>query len=381
MKKVIKCLDCIQNKMVQIHLENDEIQKVEYLSEEPNGSIYVGPGLVDLQINGFGGVDFNQFPIEEKGFLKVIDSLAKSGVTSFFPTVITNSDPTIISLLSNINRLCETNELINGFVKGIHLEGPFISPKEGAKGAHDAQYIKAPDWDLFLTFQKASGNRIKIITISPEWKNASDFIKKCVEANIIVAIGHTIATPIQIQEAVDAGASLSTHLGNGAPLSLPRNSNFIFEQLASENLYASIIADGFHLPDSFLKIILKVKQEKAILVSDSTQFAGMTSGTYETHIGGKVVLDNNRLATFDNPKILAGSAVSILDCINKLLYSNLCDLKTAWSLGSIHPNNLIDSIGKKNKENSENDLVIYELESTKIKILQTFKNGKKNKHV
>ncbi|MFT4755297.1 MAG: N-acetylglucosamine-6-phosphate deacetylase, partial [Salibacteraceae bacterium] len=163
--------------------------------------------------------------------------------------------------------------------------------------------------------------------------------------------------------------------------SLPRNSNFIFEQLASENLYASIIADGFHLPDSFLKIILKVKQEKAILVSDSTQFAGMTSGTYETHIGGKVVLDNNRLATFDNPKILAGSAVSILDCINKLLYSNLCDLKMAWSLGSIHPNNLIDSIGKKNKENSENDLVIYELESTKIKILQTFKNGKKNKHV
>ena len=181
--------------------------------EEPKGTLYFGPGLLDLQINGFDGIDFNQFPIQEKSFLKVIGSLAKTGVTSFFPTIITNSDQAIISLLENINRLCKNNVLINEFVGGIHLEGPFISSQEGAKGAHDAQYIKAPDWDLFSTFQMASGNRIKIVTISPEWKTATDFIKKCVQNNIIVAIGHTIATPTQIQQAVDAGASLSTHLG------------------------------------------------------------------------------------------------------------------------------------------------------------------------
>jgi len=375
MKKTIKALDCIQNKMVQIHLENDAIQWLEYLSEKPTGNLYLGPGLVDLQINGFDGVDFNQYPIEQDRFLNAISTLVKTGITSFFPTVITNSDQAIISLLENINRLCSESETINDFVKGIHLEGPFISPHDGAKGAHDAQYIKSPDWNLFLKFQKASGNRIKIITISPEWENATDFIKKCVEANIIVAIGHTIATPKQIQQAIAAGASLSTHLGNGAPLSLPRNSNFIFEQLAAEQLSTSIIADGFHLPDSFLKIVLKLKQEKAILVSDSTQFAGMPSGVYETHIGGKVILKNNKLSTFNNPQILAGSAVSILDCINKLLDSNLCDLKTAWSLGSIHPNRLLEKNETTSKTQNLNDWVIYELNKKRVSILHTFKNG------
>ncbi len=377
MKKIIKALDCLQDKMVQIHLENDHIRWLENLSESPNGDIFFGPGLVDLQINGFDGVDFNQFPIEEKDFLKAIDSIAKTGVTSFFPTVITNSDQAIIALLNNIHQLCSENKMINSFVGGIHLEGPFISPKEGARGAHDARYIKAPDWELFQNFQKASGNRIKIVTISPEWKNANEFIKNCIQENIIVAIGHTVATPSQIQDAVKAGASLSTHLGNGAPLSLPRNSNFIFEQLATEKLSTSIIADGFHLPDSFLKIALKMKEEKAILVSDSTQFAGMPSGIYETHIGGKVVLHNSKLATFDNPQILAGSAVSILDCINKLLESKLCDLKQAWSLGSIHPNNLLIRFEEKPSREPTKDLVVFQKEKGKIQVLHTFKNGGK----
>ena len=145
-------------------------------------------------------------------------------------------------MLKNIDELCQQNNVIEDFVDGIHLEGPFISPKEGARGAHDAQYVRAPDWNLFQEFQQASGHRIKIVTISPEWENAPAFIKKCIRENIVVAIGHTIANPEQIRAAIDAGATLSTHLGNGAPLTLPRNDNFIFEQLAAEQLTASLIA-------------------------------------------------------------------------------------------------------------------------------------------
>jgi N-acetylglucosamine-6-phosphate deacetylase len=361
-----------------IDIENDIIVSKKYLDESPEGNLYVGPGLVDLQINGFAGVDFNTFPIDELEFLKAIDTLVKEGVTAFFPTVITNSDTSILSLLNNINQLCLQNPIINSFVGGIHLEGPFISPADGAKGAHNHVYIKAPDWNLFEKFQEASGNRIKIITISPEWHNAPDFIKKCVANNVIVSLGHTIASEEQIKAATLAGASMSTHLGNGAPLSLPRNSNFIFEQLANDRLTASIIADGYHLPDSFLKIALKTKQDRAILVSDSTMFAGMKPGVYESHIGGKVFLeDGGRLSTYNNTKILAGSAVSILDCVNKLLKSNLASLSHAWFLASLNPYNLVANVKKERASIKFSDLVVYELNDNTISILNVFKNEKR----
>ena len=376
MKKVINCIDCIRNKMVQLELDDDKLLSKTYLNSEPKGDIYIGPGLIDLQINGFAGVDFNQFPIQESGFLKVINALVKEGVTSFFPTIITNSSASVISLLKNIDQLCLQNQVISSYVGGIHLEGPFISPNHGARGAHDAQYIKAPDWPLFQAFREASGDRIKIVTISPEWDNATKFIEKCVQENIIVAIGHTVASPQQIRAAIDAGATLSTHLGNGAPLSLPRNSNFIFEQLAADKLTVSLIADGFHLPDSFLKIALKVKQDKVILVSDSTLFAGMAPGVYQAHIGGKVVLTkNSRLSTFENKNILAGSAVSLLNCVNKLLRSQLASLAYAWSMGSDYPKQLIECRDIEIVDPSSSDLVLFRLKEQAVSVLKVFKNN------
>lgn len=371
MKETYNCIDCHSNKNVVISIENDKIISKEYkelINGEGNQELFVGKGLTDLQVNGYNGVDFNTFPILEDDFLKVIETLTEQGVTTFLPTVITNSDKNILDLLKNIDNLCNDNKVINSFVGGIHLEGPFISKKEGARGAHGFQYVKAPDWQLFEKFQKASGNRIKIITISPEWENSVSFIEKCVKKNVIVAIGHTIATPEQISKAVSAGASMSTHLGNAAPLKLPRNSNFIFEQLANNNLTASIIADGFHLPDSFLKIALTTKKDKIILVSDSTMFAGMKAGTYNSHIGGDVVLqENGRLSTKENSEILAGAAVSLLFCINKLIKSDLTSIKEAWNLGSSQPNTLIN--------NKHSDFVLFELLNNKIQIREVFKNN------
>ncbi len=376
MKEKIQCIDCLTNKMVQIELKNGKISSKRNIDQPVTGGLYIGPGLTDLQINGFASVDFNQFPITANGFLKAIAALVKEGVTSFFPTVITNSDAAIISLLENIDQCCRQHSSIADFISGIHLEGPFLSPEAGARGAHDAKYIKAPDWDLFQKFQQASGHRIKLVTISPEWKGATSFIRKCVAENIIVAIGHTIASPLQIRAAVDAGARLSTHLGNGAPLSLPRNNNFIFEQLAADQLVASVIADGFHLPDSFLKITIQVKRDKAILVSDSTKFAGMAPDVYETHIGGKVVLTKDRrLATFENKNILAGSAVSLLDCVFKLWKSDLTDLKTAWAMGSVFPKRLLGTSSETMETGDSLDLVLFRIKEEKIEVERVFKKG------
>lgn len=378
-KETFTGIDCHTNTGAKISLKNGVvISKINVDTNLVDSDTFIGQGLIDLQINGYCGVDFNTFPIFEKDFLKVINSLIKEGVTSFFPTIITNSDETILKLLTNIKELCKSNSIINSFVGGVHLEGPFISKVEGAKGAHDNQYIKAPNWDLFTVFQEASGHRIKIVTISPEWGNSTEFIKKCVQQNVIVSIGHTVASPEQINNAVLAGATMSTHLGNGAPLELSRNSNFIFEQLANNKLTASLISDGFHLPASFLKIALATKKNKAILVSDSTMFADMKPGVYQSHIGGDVVLEEGgRLSLKSNPKLLAGAAVSLLFCVNQLIKNKLATPTEAWSLGSLNPSLLLEENIKNTTSKSNNDFVLFQLINNQIEIQEVFKNNKR----
>ena len=186
-----------------------------------------------------------------------------------------------------------------------------------------------------------------------------------------------MASSEQIKAATDAGAKMSTHLGNGAPLLLPRNSNMLFDQLANDDLAASLIADGFHLPDSFLKVAIKMKQDRAILVSDSTMFAGMEAGIYDTHIGGRVVLEENkRLSTFKNRKLLAGAAVSLLDCIKYLLKSGISDLSQAWSMASINPIKLINHKNMDLIKPENPDLVVFEYKNGTITILNVIKNKK-----
>src|SRR5699024_717401 len=145
-------------------------------------------------------------------------------------------------------------------------------------------------WQEFVKLQESAEGKIKIITISPEYDSAVDFIKQATKENVKVAIGHTAATSAQIRRAVEAGAVLSTHLGNGAHVTLPRHPNYIWDQLAEENLWASVISDGHHLPTNVLNVFNKVKEEKMILISDSVALAGKEPGNYKTAVGGEVTL-------------------------------------------------------------------------------------------
>jgi N-acetylglucosamine-6-phosphate deacetylase len=175
---------------------------------------WIAPGLVDLQINGYHGVDFNTIPIEMGSVEKVTRALWQEGVTSYYPTVITNGDESIEKALLSITEACSHDPVSNHGVAGIHLEGPFISPEDGPRGAHNRIYTKAPDWSLFQKWQEAAQGKIKIINLSPEWPESFVFIEKCVKQGVVVSIGHTAASAEQISKAVKAGAILSTHLGN-----------------------------------------------------------------------------------------------------------------------------------------------------------------------
>ncbi len=363
---------------IRIEIEDGRINRTTQIKENKKHLPLIAPGLVDLQVNGYQGIDFNQIPFSENDVLKIVKLLAKQGITKFFPTLITNSDDSIQNALQTIVQACKSFEEVDNAIGGIHIEGPFISKEDGPRGAHNVNYVQKPNRKLFLQWQKIAEGKIKIITLSPEWENTSDFINMCVDSGVIVSIGHTSASPKQIAEAVKAGARLSTHLGNGAHLMLPRHPNYLWEQLAQDKLWATVIADSFHLPDSFLKVVFKMKPETSILISDCTQFAGLPSGTYQSHIGDKVSLSHSgRLYMTELPELLAGSARSLLWCINQLTNKKILSFEDAWDKASLKPMELLEgkTISPFQKGNKAN-LALLEQKNNKYEIIQTIVKGK-----
>lgn len=370
-------INCITGNTETITISDGMLQTRVEAESSGNPLPFIGSGLIDLQVNGINGIDFNTPSVSQQDLINANLYLLSTGVTTFFPTIVTNSDENIIKMLAVIHQACQANEVFNSCVGGIHLEGPFISPGEGAKGAHDEKYIKAPDWELFHKFQQAAGGRIKIITLAPEWEESYQFIEKCAKEGIMVSIGHSLANTVQINQAVKAGASLSTHLGNGVPLLLPRHPNLIWDQLAADELYTCIIGDGIHVPDSFLKVVMKTKGDHTILVSDATCFAGMQPGEYKNHIGGTVILDKQKKVSLKNsPGLLAGAGKSLLENIEYLVQNKVATLGDAWQMASV---NVINMLKKNNiivSSDLNQDRVLFNQSEKGIEVMKTIKNGK-----
>lgn len=377
-ENVIEGIDYRTGKAIRIFMESAQIAGFEPCSPDFDSKIFVAPGLVDLQINGYQGIDLNGPDLKPEDIEKMTRLLWQQGVTTYFPTIITNSNQDITKLLQTVSLTCQMFPEVDESIGGIHLEGPFISPEDGPRGAHSKQHVQAPDWDLFADWQDGCDNRIRIVTLSPEWSGSDDFIRKCVASGVIVSIGHTAANPEQISEAVKAGAKLSTHLGNGAHHMMPRHPNYIWEQLAAESLWASMIADGFHLPDSVLKVFLKVKPETSILVSDATSFAGLAPGVYSGHIGGEVELSpEGRLFVKGSPQYLAGSAQMLLWSINHLVRKEILPLPKAWDLASLKPVSFLNTRNESAfQSGSPADLVLFRKTTEGIVIVRTIKSGK-----
>ncbi|WP_257018698.1 MULTISPECIES: N-acetylglucosamine-6-phosphate deacetylase [unclassified Paenibacillus] len=338
---------------------------------------WLAPGLVDLQVNGGWGLDLNTAPLCPDTVVQLTRKLQSQGVTSYCPTLITNSSVRLAEAASVIAKAVRLNPDAAEGIVGIHLEGPFLSPEDGPRGAHPRQHIVPPDWEALTRWQEAAEGLIRIITLSPEWPGAASFIARCCESGILVSIGHTAATSEQIREAVSAGAVMSTHLGNGAHLMLPRHPNYLWEQLAADELYGCMIADGHHLPLSVLAVILRMKRNRAILVSDAVSLSGMPPGSYHLHIGGDVVLTaEGRLHLAGQPELLAGSAMMLPDQVGYLVEAGLCGLPDAWDCASVHPARLLgleQAVGL--EVGAPADIVSFNMEGGKLSVLQCWKNG------
>lgn len=277
----------------------------------PDDGAWLSLGLFDLQLNGFGGYDLNAGP-DPQTVRDLAAAVHASGVSRFVPTLITASHMAIIDALRAIVEARDSDPLVKHAIPFIHLEGPYIAPEDGPRGAHPAEHVRPPDLAEFDAWQAASGNLVGLVTLSPHWPETPGYIRGLRARGVQVALGHTHAASDAIAAAVAAGAALSTHLGNGIAAVLPRHPNPIWTQLAEDRLWASFIADGHHLPAETFKAMLRAKGlDRAILVSDAVALAGAALGIYDMPIGGRVELKaNGRLEVAGTP-FLAGAAASL----------------------------------------------------------------------
>jgi N-acetylglucosamine-6-phosphate deacetylase len=353
---------------------------VDHLIRPLTDGVFISPGWIDLQVNGFAGVDYNSAASSHEQIALSIRAQFACGVTRFFPTVITGSPENMTAALHHL--ASAKDSIVEGpAMEAFHLEGPYISPEDGPRGAHPARWVRAPDLSEFQSFQEAANGNIRLVTLSPEWPQAPGFIEKLAEKGIVAAIGHTRASASQIADAVSAGATLSTHLGNGADALLPRHPNYLWEQLAEDLLAASFIVDGFHLPSSFLKVALRAKGlDRSLLVTDAVMPAGCPPGVYklgevdvELHGDGSVRLVGGSR--------LAGSALTMDRAISNVIRTAGISLRDAVTLATRNPARVgrVPSRQRGLNPGERADLVRFRRDETtgQITILETFLNGQR----
>ena len=308
-----------------------------------NSQITKTSGLVDLQVNGFAGVDFNTPGITGETLKKSLQTMLASGVTTCLPTLITSSEEHLKSCFRDLENARQSCKLAKTMIPGYHLEGPFISPYPGFSGCHPVEKIRDTDQEMFLRLQEAADGKISLVTLAPEVNGAMPFIKNLVSQGIIVAIGHTKAGSEKIREAVEAGAMLSTHLGNGTSKELPKNNNPIISQLSEDKLSASFIADGYHISQETLKVYLRAKESKrTLLITDATAGAAAKPGIYqlgemELHLDHEPVVYNKETS---RP---AGSAVTLDQCVRNVMKWYNVSLDEAVSWAGLNPLQLLKS--------------------------------------
>lgn len=299
---------------------------------------WIAPGLIDLQVNGLAGYSFNGSQTTVETVRCTVDALHREGITRFCPTIVTGTTQSMVAALATLASACDDDDIVEYAVLGIHVEGPFISPEDGPRGVHNIDWIRLPDWGEYLAWQTAAGGRIRMVTVAPELPGAIEFIDKLVAHGIVASIGHSAASVGDVKAAIDAGATMATHLGNGSHPMMRRHPNYIWAQLADDRQWAGLIPDGFHLPPETLKVMIRAKGRKAILVSDASPLAQMPPGQYRSHHGTEVVLEpDGRLHPAGLDDILAGSALSLRQGVQNVANFGILPLGEAINLASRHP--------------------------------------------
>jgi N-acetylglucosamine-6-phosphate deacetylase len=375
----VKCSGRNPSTGERIEIEFDSvITHIDPLLTPEDSPHYIAPGFIDIQVNGFAGVDYNSPSAPHAEIARSIDAMFSTGVTRFFPTVITGAPDKMLAALKN---LAEARESIEhgGAMEAFHVEGPHISPDDGPRGAHPKRWVREPDLDEFRRMQDAAGGNIRLMTLAPEWPNAIPFIDRLTSEGVVVSIGHTAATGAQIHAAIDAGATLSTHLGNGGHPTLPKFPNYLWTQLAEDRLAASFIADGIHLDRDFFRTALRSKgTERSILITDAVMPALCAPGFYELGETPVELQADGRVVIRGGTR-LAGSSLRMDRAIENAIHSGGVSLTEAIAMATVNPARVGRIRARQRALNTGEraDLVRFTIEDGRVRVEATWLSGEK----
>jgi N-acetylglucosamine-6-phosphate deacetylase len=371
----------IDHAPVSIEIKDGKIVSITRINKLSDGAkaYFIAPGLIDNQVNGYAGISFGfgggQLTMD--GVRKSTQALWKSGVTTYLPTLTTNDIGVITNNLKILNQ-AKNDKTLYGSIAGFHLEGPYISAIDGYRGAHPLKFVRKPDWKEFMKIYEASGKNILQVTLAPEVEGAMDFITRCREKNIVVALGHHNASMQQVKEAVDRGAQISTHLGNGCANIINRHINPLWPQLSEDRLMISIICDGFHLLPEQIRVFYKVKgPTKTVITSDVTHFATLPPGEYKNEDGETIELTEEGLLRYPAQNVLYGSAAPLTHGVGNIMRVTGCSLHEAIQMTSTNAARLygLNDRGEI-KPGMRADLILFSMEDFKMDIKQTIISGK-----
>lgn len=299
------------------------------------------PGFVDLQVNGYLGIDFSGRELTAGSCAEACRRVLQTGTAAFLPTMVTSPPEVYERNLPILAEVVERAEF-RGRLPGIHLEGPFISRQPGAVGAHNPRWVRDGDAGFLDRLLSLAGGRVRLLTLAAKVPGAEDVARAAVGRGVVVSLGHSLATAADVDRLAAAGATALTHLGNGVPNMLHRHENPIWAGLADDRLTAMLIADGHHLPPPVLKSMIRAKGvERTVVVSDASALAGMPPGRYGDPAGEQVVLEPSGRLHIPARQCLAGSSAVMMQCMNHLASLGLVTLEELLAIGFHNPLRLI----------------------------------------
>jgi N-acetylglucosamine-6-phosphate deacetylase len=302
-------------------------------------------GLLDLQVNGYAGVDFNDETLTPDALDHALHAMLRAGVTHCLPTLITASEAALAARLAALDRATRTCRLGPIMVLGFHLEGPFLNPATGYRGCHPDQWMVPSDPALLERVLRGIATPVRLLTLAPERPGALNVAAWAIGRGIRVAMGHTAADVDTVRAAAAAGMTLSTHLGNALPSPQPKFLNPMMAQLAEDRLHASFIADGIHIPRDALGVLLRAKGlERCVLVTDATAAAATEPGMYR-FAGMDIEHAADGSVRQPGTDVLAGSALRLDQAVRNVVGWGFASFEQAIGMASGSPAALLGIAG------------------------------------
>ncbi len=266
---------------------------------------------LDIQVNGYAGVNFNADGLTPEDCRRACEALREDGFEQILATIITDTIPAMCGRLAALVSACETDALCSELIMGLHIEGPFISPEEGFRGAHPLPAVTPAALDPTKRLLEAAGGRCKLFTLAPEQDPKGEVTQMLADQGIVVSAGHTDASLEQLQGGIDHGLTMVTHLGNGCPVRMHRHDNIVQRVLHfADQLWICFIADGVHVESFALKNYLRCAGlDRCIAVTDAMHAARLGPGRYEL-AGWELEIGEDLVARIPNGN-LAGSTITM----------------------------------------------------------------------